>query len=100
MFFGETVYNLSGAINVLLFLIVRPKLLLFPPPEDFSVPEASVLVRPTIGSAAKYHRGHAHTASPQSIGMELESVGDPPLNGNTVTVALSRIESERSDGSV
>ena len=25
--------NLSGAINVFLFLIIRPKLLLFPPPE-------------------------------------------------------------------
>ncbi|KAI9435758.1 hypothetical protein H4582DRAFT_2168107, partial [Lactarius indigo] len=30
--FAVSVYNLSGAINVLLFLIVRPQLLLFSPP--------------------------------------------------------------------
>jgi hypothetical protein len=29
-------FNLSGAINVLLFLIVRPQLLLFTPPEELS----------------------------------------------------------------
>ncbi|KAN0138425.1 hypothetical protein V8E53_003888 [Lactarius tabidus] len=31
-FFGVSVFNLSGAINVILFLIVRPQLLLFSPP--------------------------------------------------------------------
>jgi hypothetical protein len=53
IFFGETVYNLSGAINVLLFLIVRPQLLLFPRPEDFNEPEAahrapSLATRPSL----------------------------------------------------
>jgi len=33
MFFGLTMFNLSGAINVFLFLIIRPQLLLFAPPE-------------------------------------------------------------------
>ena len=74
--FGDTVYNLSGAINVLLFLIVRPKLLLFPPPEDISEPEAAVLGRPTTGSEEKCHCGHGNTASPRSIEMELGVVGD------------------------
>ena len=92
--FGETVYNLSGAINVLVFLIVRPQLLLFPHPEDISEPEASVLGRRTIGSAEKCRCGHGLTASSQSIEMELEVVGDLPFIGNT------RIESESSDGSV
>ncbi|KAH9048658.1 hypothetical protein EDB83DRAFT_2632661 [Lactarius deliciosus] len=32
-FFGLMMFNLSGALNVLLFLIVRPRLLLFTPPE-------------------------------------------------------------------
>ena len=32
-FFGVSTFNLSGAVNVLLFLIVRPKLLLFTCPE-------------------------------------------------------------------
>ena len=85
-FFAETVYRLSGAINVLLLLIVRNQLLLFAPPEDFSEPEAAILGHPTTDSAedsaAKYQHGHEHTASPQSIGMELGDVDDPPLNGN------------------
>ncbi len=29
-------FNLSGAINVLLFLIIRPQLLLFPRPEELA----------------------------------------------------------------
>jgi hypothetical protein len=33
MLFGQSMINLSGAINVVLFLIIRPKLLLFTPPE-------------------------------------------------------------------
>ncbi|KAH8979953.1 hypothetical protein EDB92DRAFT_1954414 [Lactarius akahatsu] len=32
-FFGIIMFHLSGAVNVLLFLIVRPRLLLFTPPE-------------------------------------------------------------------
>ncbi|KAI0297085.1 hypothetical protein BC826DRAFT_1002120 [Russula brevipes] len=34
LFFGLAMFNLSGAINVLLFLIVRPQILLFAPPEQ------------------------------------------------------------------
>ena len=33
MLFGQSMINLSGAVNVLLFLVIRPELLLFPPPE-------------------------------------------------------------------
>jgi hypothetical protein len=32
MFFGVSMFNLSGAINVLLLLFVRPRILLFIPP--------------------------------------------------------------------
>ena len=74
--FGDTVYNLSGAINVLVFLIVRPKLLLFPSPDDIGEPEAFVLGQPTIGSAAKCHCGHESASSSQSIEIELGVVGD------------------------
>jgi hypothetical protein len=35
MLFGQFMLNLSGTINVALFLITRPKLLLFAPPEMF-----------------------------------------------------------------
>ncbi|KAH8998215.1 hypothetical protein EDB86DRAFT_820342 [Lactarius hatsudake] len=49
-FFGLVMFNLSGALNVLLFLIVRPDLLLFTPPEELG--ESSVeLVNPSISSA-------------------------------------------------
>jgi len=34
IFFGVSMFNLSGAINVLLFLIIRPRLLLFPRPKE------------------------------------------------------------------
>jgi len=33
-------FNLSGAVNVLLFLTIRPQLLLFPPPEKAAEPKA------------------------------------------------------------
>jgi hypothetical protein len=33
-FFGASMFSLSGAINVSLFMLVRPRLLLFNPPEE------------------------------------------------------------------
>ncbi|KAF8274447.1 hypothetical protein EI94DRAFT_1713445 [Lactarius quietus] len=41
-FFGVALFNLSGALNVLLFLIVRPQLLLFSSPETEEFSEAGV----------------------------------------------------------
>jgi hypothetical protein len=38
-FFGVSIFYLSGAINVVLFLIIRPGLLLFPRPEERDEPE-------------------------------------------------------------
>jgi hypothetical protein len=74
-FFGVTVFNLSGAINVLLFLIVRPQLLLFLPPEEYS--ESGIEVaQPSTSSAissdmAKYEPGVQLTV----MGL-MEDVGD------------------------
>jgi hypothetical protein len=87
------VFNLSGAINVILFLIVRPRLLLFSPPEELSEPEeVAELGQPATGSTifgdpAKY------THSPQATRMGLVGNGEwgPPLDGNNIT--LSRVES-------
>jgi len=42
MLFGQSMLNLSGAINVLLFLIIRPRLLLFASPENPAEPEAQI----------------------------------------------------------
>jgi hypothetical protein len=91
--FSVSVFNLSGAINVILFLIVRPRLLLFSPPEELSEPEeVAELGQPATGSTifgdpAKY------THSPQATRMGLVGNGEwgPPLDGNNIT--LSRVES-------
>jgi len=50
LFFGEILFNLSGAVNVLLFLIVRPHLLLFTPPEELVEPKVE-LANPSSSSA-------------------------------------------------
>jgi len=42
MLFGQSMFNFSGATNVLLFLIIRPQLLLFAPPENSAEPEAQI----------------------------------------------------------
>jgi len=39
VFSGQILFSLSGILNVLLFLIVRPHLLLFTPPEELVGPE-------------------------------------------------------------
>ncbi|KAH9061348.1 hypothetical protein EDB87DRAFT_1682768 [Lactarius vividus] len=75
-FFGVTMFNLSGAINVLLFLIVRPRLLLFSPPEEFSEPEVEFHhsdTGPTIfPDTAKYN----HSPQPTEMRLVGEDVGD------------------------
>ena len=43
-FFGVILFNLSGAINVLLFLIFKPGLLLFPRPDELGQPDLLELV--------------------------------------------------------
>jgi hypothetical protein len=46
-FFSVTIFNLSGAINVLLFLIVRPHLLLFTRREKLAEPDMEIAPRGT-----------------------------------------------------
>jgi hypothetical protein len=87
-FFSVSLHDLSGAINVLLFFIIRPELLLFIPPKEFSEPE---IADPSTSSAileetVKYNH------SPQPTGMELAGDGEwnPPHDANDV--ALPHIE--------
>ena len=93
IFFCSCVFGLSGATNVLLFLIIRPRLLLFTPPEDYREPEATVeIIRQTTEiskDTKKYDR------TPRATRTEIVDDGewDPPLVGNGVTATLSRIES-------
>ncbi|KAH8998216.1 hypothetical protein EDB86DRAFT_820456 [Lactarius hatsudake] len=60
-FSGLIMFNLSGAINVLLFLIVRPRLLLFTPPEELG--ESKV----EFSSSAIFHDMVEHDQSPQPL---------------------------------
>jgi hypothetical protein len=44
-------FSLSGAVDVLLFLIVRPQLLLFPRPEKLAQPDMALAPQGTSRSA-------------------------------------------------
>jgi hypothetical protein len=41
-FFASSIFHLSGAANVLLFLVIRPELLLFPRPSQLQVDEQEI----------------------------------------------------------
>ncbi|KAH9170441.1 hypothetical protein EDB89DRAFT_2071956 [Lactarius sanguifluus] len=70
-FFGIIMFHLSGATNVLLFLTVRPRLLLFTPPEalgeskvEFSNPSISSTIFPDM-------IGHNQDPQPLAMGLGL-----------------------------
>jgi len=66
-FFGVSMFNLSGAINVLLFLIVRPQLLLFPRPDNLDEPEIEL----AHGNGSRiFAEADKYEQSPQSMGLE------------------------------
>ncbi|KAF8274448.1 hypothetical protein EI94DRAFT_1713448 [Lactarius quietus] len=100
-FFGVSLFNFSGAINVLLFLVVRPELLLFSPPEEFSEPGVEP-IHPTTSSAT-FSDTAIYDPGEQPIRMELVvDVGDrdcnPTLHGSGNFVVPSRAHSRpRSD---
>ncbi|KAI0276651.1 hypothetical protein BGY98DRAFT_1167349 [Russula aff. rugulosa BPL654] len=50
-FFGVSIFYLSGAINVLLFLIIRPRLLLFPRPKQLDEREIQLAPQEDTGAA-------------------------------------------------
>jgi hypothetical protein len=84
-------FNLSGAINVLLFLIVRPQLLLFPRPEELSGPDIELAPQlEGTGSGIFTDPGKfQHSPEPTSAALAEEG----PRHGAT----LSHINSRRSD---
>jgi len=95
-FFSVFVFNLSGVVNVLLFLIVRPELLLFTPPEDFIEPQVVDISPPTNGSAVFNDPARInHSPQPTGTGIVDDGEWEPPLDGNDI--ALARIESTRPD---
>ena len=87
-FFSVSVFNLSGAINVLLFWIVRPQLLLFTPTKEF---RASRTADPSTSPAILAETTN-YNHSPQPTGSELaaDREWNPPHDPNDI--ALSPIE--------
>jgi len=55
VYFGDAVYNLSGAIDVFLFLNVRPQLLLFPRPEKLAEPDMKLALQGTRSASFSEH---------------------------------------------
>ena len=87
-FFSVSVFNLSGAINVLLFLVVRPELLLFDPSKRFR--DSQITDQST--NPAILAETTNYNYSPQPTGRELTGDGEwnPPRDSNEVV--LSPIE--------
>jgi hypothetical protein len=66
IFLGDIMFNFSGAVNVLLFLIVRPHLL-FTPPEELVEPEIE-LANPRT-STCLFPDLYKHTPQPTGAGL-------------------------------
>ncbi|KAH9176402.1 hypothetical protein EDB89DRAFT_1903194 [Lactarius sanguifluus] len=81
-FFGVVMFNLSGTINVLLFLIVRPRLLLFSPPEEFSEPDVEFHYSNT-DSTISPDTNHSHSPQPTEI---MRRGGSGPKVGPSVGI--------------
>ena len=83
IFFSVSVFNLSGAINVLVFLVVRSELLLFTRDSQITDPSTSPAI---LAETTNYNY------SPQPTGRELRGDGEwnPPRDSNEVV--LSPIE--------
>ncbi|KAI0276620.1 hypothetical protein BGY98DRAFT_934920 [Russula aff. rugulosa BPL654] len=60
-FFASSMFHLSGAINVLLFLITRPELLLFPRPRQLDEQEVELTPQEDTGPAISTTRRNSNT---------------------------------------
>src|SRR5258708_17847116 len=85
-FFGDTMFCLSGAINVLLFLIIRPGLLLFPRPEELAEPEIELAPQDTCSRIFSDITKFQHSPEPNSRSLD---------EGSRNTTTLSRLTSTR-----
>ena len=93
IFFCLFLFNLSGAFNVLLFLFIRPELLLFKDPEGILKTEVVDQVV-DIGTNSSISNDTAKDDhNPQPNGARLVDDGEwvPPLGGDDVV--LSHIDS-------
>jgi len=89
IFFCLFVFNLSGAFNVLLFLVVRPQLLLLNNPEGFR--KTKVVDIGTNSTISNNTEKDVH--NPQATGAEPVDDGEWVAPLREVDVALSCIDS-------
>ncbi|KAF8502202.1 hypothetical protein F5888DRAFT_1608129 [Russula emetica] len=84
-FFGVTVFYLSGAINALLFLIIRPELLLFPRPEELAEPEIELAPQGTSPARFSDAEKFQHSPEPTSAALGDEDLkeGATPYHINS-----------------
>ena len=82
-------FHLSGAINVLLFLIVRPELLLFPRPRQLDELEIELTPQEDTGPAI-FSDPAKFQLSPEPISARLEDEGP---GDNAVEIELARLSS-------
>jgi hypothetical protein len=80
-------FYLSGAINVLLFLIIRPGLLLFPRPEELAEPEIELAPQGTSPAIFSDTAKFQHSPGPTS-----SALGD---GGSRDNATLSQVNSRR-----
>ena len=85
LFFCDLLFNLSGAFNVLLFLIIRPGLLLFNDPEGILKTEVVDIGTNSTISNDTDKDDH----NPQPNGARLVDDGEwvPPLRGDDVVLS-------------
>ena len=88
-FFGVILFNLSGAINVLLFLIFKPELLLFSRPDQLTQPDHELVQVVSAGNDS-------------GILMDAQNIQHSPesttkvLAGDSDGTGLSRVNSKRT----
>jgi hypothetical protein len=81
-------FNLSGAINVLLFLIARPKLLLFPRPGELAEPDLELTSQGTSPAIFSDMTTFQHSPEPTSVALLVDE-------GSRNSGARSRANSRR-----
>ena len=85
-FFAVIMFNLSGAINVLLFLIFKPQLLLFTRPDELRQPDVELVPAGNISKIFTDTDHFQHSPEPAMTALPDDSEG----------ARLSRVNSKRT----
>jgi hypothetical protein len=90
IFFGVSMFYLSGATNVLLFLIIRPGLLLFPRPEQLDEQELQLTTRDDTGAANLSDSANfPHSPEPTLAALKDEGLKDSATSSHVNSSQIS-----------